>query len=355
MRNETNKPQLSQLVGTYFIKLANLSALIHQAYAGSDATDINFFIDVYSIKKTILRSDFITSSDNELCSLIMDMVVFYKNYFRGIGVHVNFYIIDSNNVPANNRQIFPSYNSDFVIALTSKNVEYIEYNMDLVKILCDYLPDITYIKTKFESSVVMADIIGLCGSNWINNKPNIVLSKDPYCMMLVNIDGTGNTTWIRPKKCKGVDNSYICSAMNLHYIVEHELGVTKMNPDYRTGIGGMLSAIFACTKFPARCIPPIMQYRTFMSILSEIRNNHFGVSLTDILSSEAIKTKISEDEFDKRYMVLDIPAQHNFYRSSTEFAVNSNPAPKMTDIEGLKHINNNYFSNNPLMLDDLLK
>ena len=63
MRNETNKPQLSQLVGTYFIKLANLSALIHQAYAGSDATDINFFIDVYSIKKTILRSDFITSSE----------------------------------------------------------------------------------------------------------------------------------------------------------------------------------------------------------------------------------------------------------------------------------------------------
>ena len=117
----------------------------------------------------------------------------------------------------------------------------------------------------------------------------------------------------------------------------------------------MLSAIFACTKFPARCIPPIMQYRTFMSILSEIRSNHFGVSLTDILSSEAIKTKISNDEFDKRYMVLDIPTQHHFYRSSTEFAVNSNPAPKMTDIEGLKHINNNYFSNNPLMLDDLLK
>ena len=92
-----------------------------------------------------------------------------------------------------------------------------------------------------------------------------------------------------------------------------------------------------------------------MSIPREIRSNFFGVSLTDILSSEAIKTKISNDEFDKRYMVLDIPTQHHFYRSSTEFAVNSNPAPKMTDIEGLKHINNNYFSNNPLMLDDLLK
>lgn len=355
MRNETNKPQLSQLVGTYFIKLANLSALIQQAYAGSDAADINFFIDIYSIKKTILKSDFATSGDNELCSLIMDMIVFYKNYFRGIGVHVNFYIIDSNNIPASNRQVFPSYNSDFVIALTSKNTEYIEYNMDLVKILCGYLPDITYIRTKFESSVIMADVIGLCcGTYGTNTKPSIVLSKDPYCMMLVNYDGTGNTTWIRPKKYKGMDSSYICTSNNLHQIVEYELGVTNMDPRLRTGIGGMLSTIFACTKFPARCIPPIMQYRTFMSMLCEIRNKRC-ITLSDVFAAAVTKTKCSYEDFDKRYTVLDIPTQHHLYRSSTEFAVNSNPAPKMTDIEGLKHINNNYFSSNPLMLDDLLR
>ena len=76
MRNESEKIALSQIVGTYFIRLNRLSDLISQAYAGSDATEINFFIDIYSIRNDILSRDFTCSSPNELCSLILDMVVF---------------------------------------------------------------------------------------------------------------------------------------------------------------------------------------------------------------------------------------------------------------------------------------
>ena len=46
MRNESANIALNQIVGTYFIRLNRLSDLIHLAYAGSDATEINFFIDI---------------------------------------------------------------------------------------------------------------------------------------------------------------------------------------------------------------------------------------------------------------------------------------------------------------------
>ena len=87
------------------------------------------------------------------------------------------------------------------------------------------------------------------------------------------------------------------------------------------------------------------------------------------MNSQSARTLSAMDVFDtihreagvdlgllfSRFNVLDIIVQYQAYRLSSEFAENNNPSPKLTDIEGLKHLNNYYFDSSPLMLDDLLK
>ena len=135
-----------------------MNELISFAFAGSNATSIRVFIDIYSIKNTLLGRDFSYENDNDLCALILDMCVHYKNYFYGLGVTPIFYLIDSNNLPANAKTLYPAYNQGFAMKLTSGNAGFIEKNMEYLSILCPYLPNIRYIKTSFESSVVIADI-----------------------------------------------------------------------------------------------------------------------------------------------------------------------------------------------------
>ena len=342
MRNESEKIALGQIVGAYFIRLNRLSDLISQAYAGSDATEINFFIDIYSIRNDILSRDFTCSSPNQLCSLILDMVVFYKNYFLGFGVRPHFYIIDSLNIPIQNKTTYPGYNADFCIKLTSANNEFINTNMEILKIMCDYFPDIRYIHTVFESSVVINDI--MCKSNI----PNIILSKDPYMSMLVYKKGA---SWLRPRKYKGQDSSFIFStAGNFYEILENE--IMKVSGRHRyAGPIGTLSILYACTKFPARNLEPIITYHKYIALVNKARS----LTAVDILDTVSKEENIDINILFSRFNVLDLLTQAQVYNISPEFAENNNPAPKLTDIEGLKHLNNYYFASNPLMLDDLLK
>jgi hypothetical protein len=334
MRKEYEYPQVSQIVGKYFIKLTRLSELIHQAYAGSNATEINFFIDLYSIKNSLLGKNFVIPQEYELCSLILDMVAFYKNYFRNIGVHATFYIVNSNNVPVDNKTFYPEYNSDFVIKMASGNTEWIDENLTILESLVEYFDDIYYYNTAFEAVAIIDTICTL------SNKPSIILSKDPMCGMTVYNYPTCRVTWLRPRKYKGTDSSFICNSSNIMDNLIVECGLASGNferPSPRLGP----TELFAYTKFPARSIPQILSYRKFIHAYN--LGEHISLS-------EVERNKVSI-----RSMVLDLIRQGTLYLNSSEYAENKNPSPKKYDIEGLKHINNYYFSGNPLMLDDLLR
>ena len=346
MRNESANIALNQIVGTYFIRLNRLSDVIHLAYAGSNATEINFFIDIYSIRNNLLSKDFAYSSLNELCSMIFDMVVFYKNYFLGFGVRPHFYIIDSYNTPVGNKSTFPGYNSDFVIKLTSSNNDYVNANMELLKIMCDYFPDIRYIHTGFESSVVMYDIIQQSAI------PSIILSKDPYASMIVNHIGDGRASWLRPRKYKGQDSSFICYPGNLIEVLENEIFKVCGRHRYGGPIGN-LGVLYACTKFPARNIGSILTYHKYIELMNS--QSARTLSAMDVFDTIHREAGVDLGLLFSRFNVLDIIVQYQAYRLSSEFAENNNPSPKLTDIEGLKHLNNYYFDSSPLMLDDLLK
>lgn len=344
MRSESNNIKLSQLVGKYFVKYSRLSDLINYAYAGSEAVKVNVFIDLYSIKNTVLGKNFVCDSDNELTALVLDMCVHYKKFFYGIGVFPAFYLVDSNNLPVHSKSIYPAYNTSYAVKLTSGNSTLVNYNMELLGSMCPYIPNVYYVPTSFEASVVIHEIASSC------TFPSIVIGRDDYLSMLPGL--VKDLAWIRPSKYKGNDVSAVYVARNVYTFVQQM--VQSKNSAYtpcRLG-PSQLDKVYALTKFPARDMPPCLQYRTLVRILDE---NPVLCSASPGEIYGHGPSICHPDQVNYRYQVLSIPAQSSIFRMSPESATLAKHVVDFYDTEGLKHINNKYFEKNPLDLDELLR
>lgn len=338
MRTNNYKVHINQLVGKYLVRMVKMNDLIQYAYAGSNATSINVIIDLYSIKNSVLGVDF-EASGYDLCSAILDMVVHYKNYFRGLGVDPNFILIDSNNRPAGSISVYPNYNCDYAIKLTSGNYTGVKANINLLGQICDYLPNIQFIHTEHEVSVAAAYILE--NSNPVI--PTMIISRDMYVSLL--LDSNNSVTWLYPSKYNGQDVSIMADYRNNRVLAFNKaLGMAAPNipDDYLFRLP--LSIIYAATKFPARGMRPVLQYRTLLSKIKAQPNIAWTIDDIENISSGA---KI-------RFQTLDIPLQLEIYRFTAESSLVTNPAPKKYDTEGLKLINNELFAGT-LQLDDLLR
>jgi hypothetical protein len=219
--------------------------------------------------------------------------------------------------------------------MTSGNMKWINDNLVLLKSLVDYFDDIYYYDTEFEAAAVMQVICSF------NNLPAIILSKDPMCGLAIWSYPSFRVTWLRPKKYRGHDNSFICNFSNILDCLILDCGLASGNYEklnIRDPELFDICNLFAMTKFPARSMPQIMPYRKY----ARLYNMNLDMSSDDPIVISRDKT-------------LNLDRQAVLYINSPEFAENQNPSPKKHDIEGLKHINNYYFTGNPLMLDDLLR
>ena len=339
MRTNNNKVHINQLVGKYMVRMVNMNNLIQYAYAGSKATSINVIIDLYSIKNSILGVDF-DADGFDLCSAILDVIVHYKNYFRGLGVDANFILIDSNNRPVGSISIFPNYNYEYAIKMTSGNYAGVKSNIELLAQMCEYFPSVQFIHSDYEVSVVAASLLEMCDPEI----PTMIISRDMYVSMLFDLPF--NLTWLYPSKYKGNDVSWIVNsstsarmmAFNKIYCIPMNSPVEMYTPRLS------MSTIYAATKFPARGMRPMLQYRTLCSNMNKSKYTVWNLNSINELVPDT-KT---------RFLTLDIPTQLEVYRMTTESSLIKNPAPKKYDIEGLKLINNELFAGT-LQLDDLLR
>jgi hypothetical protein len=365
MRDETDRLKLSRLVGQYFVRLNKFNELIAFAFGYSGATKINIYIDLYSIKNTILGIDFVYSSNTELCALILDMCVHYKNYFYGLSVEPTFYLVDSNNLPISSKMIYPTYNSKFAMKLTSRNTDYIDINMDMLDKICAYLPEVHYIKTTAEAGVMIAAIQHRKSLPEAVRTPAIVIGKDPYMSMLPGLfmHGTENmgiisdVALIVPRKSNNEDLSKVYTFANIYEYVQNINNIRSENfRPCRFG-PGLLDKLYALTKFEARSMPPIMQYRSVNKLIDENPALIYADPL-DIYAAWAKGTsRMPSDNIDARYRAISLSYNLTMFHNTAEYTIAMNKAlgPKLANVDQLKHMNNVYFEQNPLMLDDLLK
>ena len=186
------------------VRYDRLNEIIPKAFKGYKDTELNIFIDLYSIYRTMYSRGFHTDVKDyrEFTVYLIDLCTHYRSYFKYIGINTKIFIISSYNTP--DHITLPGYNQDMHDKLKNKPVsDMVNTNVELLKILCPYLPDIHFLETKHESSVLMYELLvrgEVC-------RPTIILSTDIYPMQLTNL--FDNVAYLYPIKDFGNDSSWI--------------------------------------------------------------------------------------------------------------------------------------------------
>lgn len=345
---------VEQLVMRYFVKYNRLDELIPKVFYQSKAKSVNIYIDLYGLYKTILSRSYrtdITDYTSFIVSIV-NMCAHYRGYFKSLRVSTKFFIISSFNIPEINSKFSASYNKIMYDKLRNEPVkEMININISLLEVLCPYLPDIHFLKTEFESTVLMKHLILLEKSKG-NNNPNIILSTDIYPMQLCSLE---NTVFLKPRKTNNGDMSLMTYPIEseMHedsfwriVCLERENLTSDKNKVLVSSSNYML--LMALTRFPERNFKSLINFNTANKLLGDmIGKSPIRYSLTAIYyNNEDLYTKYPIDMIESRFNCLDADYQTLFFNESIEPSIIQ--YENLNDPDAVRLINDKYFSNNPI-------
>ena len=323
--------------------LANMTKL---AFNGYDDINLNIYIDLYPIFRTLLKPDYLDlNSDVDLCSGVLNLAAHYRRFFeRYCDTKTNIFIINSMNTPMRNAKTFEGYNKEFMHRYntrTTKMNEIINLNLSLLETLVPYIPDVYMISSTYESSVVMYDII----NKHSNGYPNLIISRDIYPRQLPAI--LDKTILYRPK----LDKSYYVDSKNVFNSILFEHGVKCSKYNF-SGINPKLFSLFytlngmKCRNIKSQYVVSTAKKHVEKAIENKIILNDYN----SIIDWSSIQSKRDPELLDSIFQVIDIPLQHSIYVNDIESKYN---LQNLYDPESVKAINNTYFThNNQINLND---
>lgn len=351
-----SKVLIEQIINSYLIRYEKMVPMIMDSLKEyKNADDVNIYIDMYSIVKSLYSSDYEMKEYSTLASCIINTCAHYREFFRNAKVNTRFYIVYSKNCPYINNQFYQKYNfkaqSNFN---ADKSIDdMIQFNVDLLELLCKYLHDIFFIKGTFETGVIMYDLI-LRNEKERKRIPHIILTKDIYNYQLVSTND--NIIIFRPKKTEKGDESYYINRYNLmnRYLVDRD---TKQQNS--TLMPQIMSLIMTLSSVKERGIKMLCNITTAMSIIQKAIDNYkilngYNSDLNTIWNGiENERLKISENEFSNRFKAIDIPYQHQIYYTTPECKNVEQNLVNLSDPKTMKAINAQYFIHNQLDFDRL--
>ncbi len=91
-----NEITIEQMITGSFVKYNRLSKIINDTYSGSQATEINLFIDLNSVLKQLYSIDTLYYKYKhiyEIAATVLNMCGHYREFFKYIGVTTNISLI----------------------------------------------------------------------------------------------------------------------------------------------------------------------------------------------------------------------------------------------------------------------
>lgn len=337
-----------------FVKYQKLSELVLHMFSGSKATSLNLYIDLYGVVKTLFSDSYRTdiSDYTASTSTILNMCGHYKSFFKSLGVNAKIFLIFSYNTCEINRKLVSDYNSKFIKKMgNSMILEMVDLNNGLLETICPFLPNIYFLKTEFESSVLIDYLIRTGDGN-----PNLIISKDIYPIQLTDLHD--NTGFIKPKKLNGEDVS-LCIAPkdNVYHIDDFwTLYCAARGNTYTPSRSSIhihpvnFSLLAAMTRFPERSLNTLTNI-TFAnkSIFNIVGREPVKLSINSL--EESTTLPFAPQIADSRHKSLDVLYFRPIYDDSIE-----SKAIYLNDLEDPASVNMicaEYFKNNPVDLTRL--
>lgn len=332
------------------IKYDQMIKLTSQAFRGYNDNQINIFIDLYPIFRTLYKPDYIESNSNvDICAGIVNLAAHYRGFFmRYCKTYSNIYLINSLNLPKRNLELYPKYNYDMkhrVDTATDRMKGLIPFNLDLLDILIPYIEDVYIIHSSYESSVVMYDVICKNQMNG-NNHPNLIISRDVYPYQLTGI--CPNTILYRPYKRGSEDASYFINDGNLFNMILYGRGEEQR--DFSNISPKLFSLLFSLNGIKDRKIKIDHNIIKAKRIIEDAIENRIILNdYNSIIDWNNIQTNKDRCLLQRKFECIDIITQHSIYMNDIESNYN---LQNLYDPDAVREINNRYFvKNNQLNLN----
>lgn len=352
-----SKILIEQLLGSNFIKYDRLSKLVDECIQ-TNATTVNIYIDLYSVFKPLYGHtlEYDIKDYSILTSCIINMCAHYRAFFKkSCGVDSNIYLVYSKNIPIFNKQLYYGYNSHNESKYMANSLvdEMIQYNIKLLQLLGDYLPSIYTVLGTFETGTIIYDLI--CRNECVVHLPNFIITRDMYNYQI--IPANKDIIILRPKKNNAIDNSYYINNSNLLsvYIKDRESSINIT--EFANLSPAILSLLMSLTAVKERNIKTIMSLSQANKLIqgglskNTLFNGYNSIPSIIWNGLNTDKLKISFSEFELRYKAIDIIYQQSVYMNTPE--AKSLKFLDLNDVNTLHQINNQYFTNNPLDLENL--
>lgn len=355
---QTTVPTQTILTGS-FVKFSRLGQLVQAAFHGSKATSINLYIDLYGIIKTLFSDSFRTdiSDYTAVTSTIINMCGHYRSFFKSLGVTSKIFMVFSYNCCNINRQLVAGYNKNFYEKIDNKLIhDMVELNCKLLSLMCPYLPDVHFLRTEFESTVLINHLINR-EKELGNNSPNIIISKDIYPCQITYLHD--DTAFIKPKKLNGDDVSVVIVPRNNPAYFESFWSVFCSTRGITVDKGSIMihpmnfPILSALSRFPERNIVGngmMTIPKASKVIYGLVGSNPIKVYPSVIAETEYSMT-ISVNKVDSRFKAIDIEFVDNLFKDSIE--CKTIHYDNLHDPAAINMICAQYFEQNPIDLQRL--
>ena len=346
---------VDMILTKYFVKYDRLDKIIPDAFKDYNATELNLYIDLYGLYKTLYSRTYRTdvSDYTAFTSGIINMCIHYRSYFKFLKVKTNIFLVSSMNIPKPCTDIIPGYNHLALdkIKNSAKEVDdMIRLNNELLEIICPYLPDIYFFKTQFESTVMINELYNR--QNAINpNTANIIISSDLYPIQLIPMHS--NLAFMRPRKYRGIDNSLITSLSpstfeySFWYIIAQQRGSSASYDKLAMVSPSNFSILQSLNRFPERNINALRNITEATRLLSKsVYRNTKVLPETLFAFSGRELDEVTKDELQRRYNCIDYSYQYGIFKDSVECMTLH--YENLNDPEAIRVINDKYFKLNPI-------
>lgn len=358
----------NQIIGCSYTRIEILRQLVYETYGNSsiqDATKLNIFVDLSSVLHALYSENNRIVIDNitDISSSIINLCGHYRGFFRNyLGVDTRIFLVNSKNICDINRKFVGDYNATFYQkTVLTQTTKLIDNNMQLLKILCPYLPAIYYIDTQqqFEASVIIAYLIETLN----DNNPNLIISHDMYPMQLCSQYKW--TSYLYPKKSYrgGIleDTSWMIPVNDKTNFKEvFWKCYCKHRKTAESTIDHLINRIspvnyplyISLVKFPERGLSNILQSITAIKFIESIVGNQdIKVQSAQFMNDPNFVSVYPVSAIDSRYKAMDVQYMLPFYRNSPEAK-----QIKLLDLDDITTVNNivaKYYANNPIDLQKL--
>ena len=352
MNNYNNTVVGDHLLISHYIKYERLTELINTEFHNSGYNEINLCIDAYSMIKSIYGltpSQFIDKFS--IASCIINACAHYRNFFWTrykvtCRIWVVFSRMDMSILEANS--FYQGYGNIFTTENNPEMDSLIASNMNILNMLCPYIPDVQFIQSGYEPGLVFDNI-----ASKYPDIPNIIISKDPWNLQVVG--NLPNVYMLRPVKRAGEDLSVLISNKN---VLQYYTSLRKTDCNTSNINSTFISFIIASTRFPERGMKSLHNLSSIIKYLSNAIEKKFIANdkvydikgLCDDLN-KINKTNLKEFEIGLRMNAIGF--DQCMYRYMMSPNIDNINIINLHDPDSVKRINETYFSKVPLDLMSL--